>query len=230
MKTTHYLSVLIIPILLATPLRSQTHSDWETLFNGKDFAGWTTNGGQAVYSVSEGAIVGTNGPGPNTFLCTEKSYGDFELEFEVKIATPLNSGVQIRSHVRDFVYEGETIKQVFGPQVEIEQSPGEAGYIYGEKMKGGWRTPEEDLITHQVFRNGEWNHYRIVARGARIQTYINGKQISDLVDSAAYASHPSGFIGLQVHKTKKPDGTLTVAWRNLRIREIDSKPSAAKTN
>ena len=48
----------------------------------------------------------------------------------------------------------------------------ESGYVYGEAL-GGWMTPKSDLTPHKHFKNGEWNQYRIVARGPRIQTWVN---------------------------------------------------------
>ena len=71
---------------------------WRPLFDGKTLAGWTQRNGTATYRVEDGAIVGTTKDGsPNSFLCTDRDYSDFELRFEVKVNDRLNSGVQIRS-------------------------------------------------------------------------------------------------------------------------------------
>ena len=40
---------------------------------------------------------------------------------------------------------------------------------------------------------------RIVANGPRIQTWVNGQPVEDLVNDAVYKTHPRGFIGLQIH-------------------------------
>ena len=57
-------------------------------------------GGKATYSIENGELVGTAVANtPNTFLCTDKEYGDFVLEYEFKVDERLNSGVQIRSRV-----------------------------------------------------------------------------------------------------------------------------------
>lgn len=198
---------------------SSQDDDWISLFNGSDLDGWTVRGGQATYHVADGAIVGVNGPGHNTFLCTDRDFGDFELEFEVKLTNRLNSGVQVRSKTRPETLDGKPIERIHGPQVEIEQSPGEAGYLYGERA-GGWMTPEDELKPHSLFKNDDWNQYRIVAQGPRIQTWVNGTQVSDLVHEQIHQTHPSGFIGLQVHQIKAEPGTLSVSWRNLRLREL----------
>ena len=84
--------------------------------------------------MEDGAILGCTAKGnPNTFLPTYKKYGDFKLKFEVKVDEGLNSGVQIRSHTRDF-----GSRRYFGTQVEIETSPGQSGFIYGEGLNTGW--------------------------------------------------------------------------------------------
>ena len=194
-------------------------SKWEILFNGKDLNNWIQRNGTAKYRIVEGTIEGTTNDGsPNSFLCTKKEYADFELVFDVRVDNKLNSGVQIRSKSKPNGNE-----RVFGPQVEIEASGkngAEAGYIYGEATGRGWLIPKKELIPHKHFRDGQWNSYRIIAKGPRIQTWINGNSVADLTDEQIYQEHKSGFIGLQVHSIPKNQGPYSVQWRNLRIREI----------
>ena len=114
----------------------------------------------------------------------------------------------------------EKFGRVNGPQVEIESGPAESGYVYGEATGRGWLTPQERLIKHDHFKNGKWNKYRIVAKGPRIQTWINGHPIEDLTDEAIYKTHAKGFIGLQVHGIPKDQGPYNVAWKNIRIKEL----------
>ncbi|MCH2209908.1 MAG: DUF1080 domain-containing protein [Fuerstiella sp.] len=203
---------------------------WKSLFDGKTLDGWKRDDlGKAQYTVVNGTIHGKTVEGsPNTFLASEQEYGDFELEFEVKVHDLLNSGCQIRSRGKtkaDLTEEQRKNKnsglgRFHGPQVEIEASPGQSGYIYGEATGRGWLSPEpKNNAAHNHMKNGEWNRFRIVARGARIQTWINGEQIADLTDEGIYKTHPKGRIGLQVHSIKKGTGPFDVAWRNIRIRE-----------
>ncbi|TWT43009.1 hypothetical protein KOR42_45390 [Thalassoglobus neptunius] len=202
-----------------------TAGEWQTLFNGKSLEGWTQKNGWASYAVEDGAIVGRTAPAsPNSFLCTLDDYGDFELEFEVKVDNGLNSGVQIRSKTKD-VADGNgknnQVGRVYGPQVEIESGPAEAGYVYGEATGRGWLTPEDRLKPHDHFKNEDWNQFRIAAKGPRIQTFINGQEIEDLTDEPIFETHPSGFIGLQVHGIGNRDQSYEVRWRNIRIKELD---------
>ncbi|MCA9041396.1 MAG: DUF1080 domain-containing protein [Planctomycetaceae bacterium] len=211
----------LVTLVMACSASMVMAGEWVEMFDGTSLKGWTQKNGTAKYVVVDGTIQGTTNEGsPNSFLCSDKLYGDFELEFEVKVDDALNSGVQIRSQTKEGTNEG----RVNGPQVEIEASGengAEAGYIYGEATGRGWLTPEAELIPHKHFKDGEWNKYRVVAKGPHIQTWINGHMIADLTDEAIYETHPKGFIGLQVHGIGKGTGPYQVAWKNIKIKELD---------
>ena len=210
--------ILTTALLFTFTLTGFAKDKYTPIFDGKTLKGWTQRNGTATYRVENGAIVGKTKEGsPNSFLCTDKLYGNFDLKFEVKVDNGLNSGVQIRSQTKD-----GPKGRVNGPQVEIEMSGkngAESGYIYGEAA-GGWMTPADKRKPHKHFKDGEWNAYRVVANDAHIQVWINGVQISDLVDKEKLKSHPKGFIGLQVHGIRKGSGPFEVSWRNLAIIEL----------
>lgn len=225
MKLTLLKTLLFLTAAAAVPLHA---GGWVELFDGETLNGWVQRNGFATYRVEDGTIVGRTSEGSaNSFLCTTTHFGDFELEFEVKVADELNSGVMIRSSQKpESNGEGRNNRagRVYGPQVEIEASGAkgaEAGYVYGEATGRGWLTPEKRLVPHKSMRDGEWNAYRVVAKGPRIQTWINGKPIEDLTDQPSFDNHPGGFIGLQVHGVRKGTGPFEVAWRNIRIRPLN---------
>ena len=215
------MSLALVTVLAFGSANPAHAGDWVSLIDGKSLDGWTQRNGTATYEVKDKTIVGTTKKGsPNSFLCSDKLYGDFELEFEVKVHNSLNSGVQIRSQTKG----GTKTGRVNGPQVEIEASGtrgAEAGYVYGEATGRGWLTPKNRLIRHKHFKDGEWNKFRVVVKGPRIQTWINGTPIEDLTDEAIFKTHARGFIGLQVHGIGKQSGPFDVAWRNLRIRVLE---------
>ncbi len=226
MKYKSLFFLAVIPLFLTMSCANQSEK-WTKIFDGETLDGWVRKNGSATYEVVDGTIVGTTVEGSrNSFLCTEKEYGDFELEFDVKVDQHLNSGVQIRSKTREkTVGEGPNMAagRVIGPQVEIESSGedgAEAGYIYSEGTGDGWMTPENRRVPHKKFKDGEWNHYRIVANGPGIQTWINDEQISDLTDKEAYERFPKGFIALQVHGVRPGTGPYQVAWKNIRLKEL----------
>ena len=212
------MKTLALSLMAALVLPAAAEDGWMDLFNGKNLDGWTQRNGTASYKVEGDSIVGATTEGsPNSFLCTDKEFGDFELTFEVKVDNELNSGVQIRSKT----YNGP-MGRVNGPQVEIEASGkdgAEAGYLYGEACDG-WMTPDDKRKPHKHFKDGEWNSFRVLAKGPRIQVWLNGEQISDLVDEKMFKSHPKGFIGLQVHRIEKGQGPFHVSWRKLKLREL----------
>jgi hypothetical protein len=218
-----YFASALTLALLAAPLASMAKDDGKSLFDGKTLKGWIQKNGTATYVVKDGTILGTTAEGsPNSFLCTEKEYGDFELTFEVLLNNnELNSGVQIRSTTAE--PEGDAkFGRVNGPQVEIEAAGAEgaqAGYIYGEAC-GGWMTIDAEAKRSKAFKDGDWNEYRIRAEGARIQTWINGEAVEDLTDAAKFESHPKGFIALQVHSIGAGQGPYSVQWRNIKIKEL----------
>lgn len=205
-------------------LQAAAAGQWVSLFDGKTLNGWIQRGGKALYEVKDGVIIGTTVTGtPNSFLCTEKDYGDFELELELKVDAKLNSGIQIRSQCFDrettVEWQGKTLKipakRVHGYQVEVDPSPRAwSGGIYDEGRRGWLQDLKNKPEAQKAFKTNDWNHYRIVCRGDSLKTWINGVPAADLQDSMT----PKGFIALQVHSAK--ESGLKVMWRNLRIREL----------
>lgn len=212
MNALRKLSLVALASLLAPGLLHAA-TDWIELFNGKNLDGWEQRNGLAKYGAREGCIVGTSAPNsPNSFLCTKKTYGDFELEFEVRVDKELNSGVQIRSESRPDYQNG----RVHGYQVEIAVG-GFSGGIYDESRRNRFLNaePPTDAI-RALLKENAWNPYRVICQGDHIQTWVNGVQVTDLRDGMT----ARGFIGLQVHGVGARTDPLTVSWRNLRLREL----------
>lgn len=192
--------------LLAGPAQA---AEWTELFNGSDLDGWKQLGGAAKYKVEGDQIVGyTVADSPNSFLTTEKKYSDFILEYETLVDPGMNSGVQIRSHVRE---NGV----VYGHQVEVDPTPRRfSGGLYDEKRRK-WLYPLTlNEKGRDAFKNGQWNHFRIEAIGHSVQVWVNGIQTVAAVDDM----DSEGFFGLQVHSINDPSWAgRNVRWRNMRI-------------
>ena len=177
------------------------------MFDGKSLAGWRKAGGGATYAVDDGCIVGKVGPGHNTFLCTEKNYGDFILKLDVKLDVPGNSGIQLRSHQR------QKDGCVFGYQCEIDPSERAwSGGIYDESRRGWLNDLKDNEAGRKAFKPNGWNQFVIKAQGSCIKTWINGVPCADLTDEA----DAEGFIALQVHAGKEGQ----IRWRNIRIKPL----------
>lgn len=225
MKHPQRLLSLVCLLALATSGLA-AESGWQDLFNGKNLDGWTQRGGKARYRVEDRQIVGNSTPNtPNSFLCTQREFTNFVLEIEYKVQSGLNSGVQIRSHAFDqpteVVHNGRTIRipagRVHGYQVEIDTSARAwSGGIFDEGRRGWLNDLKQNEPARKAFKAGEWNKYRIEARGDSLKTWINDVPAADLKDSLT----PAGFIGLQVHGVGKKETEMEVRFRNIRIQEL----------
>lgn len=191
-------------------------SGWTNLFDGKTLHGWKKLAGNANFSVEDGMIVGSpvlhSG---NTFLATEKEYGDFVVELDIKVENDkLNSGVQTRSHYDPAGHNGKG--WVYGRQVEVDPSPRRwSGGIYDEGRRG-WLYPLSlDTIAQSAFKVHEFNHYKIECIGNEIKTWINGTPVADLVDTL----DAKGFIALQVHQISDASEVgKKIYFKNIRIK------------
>lgn len=228
-KLIHLAQVLVVLSATAS-INAGEDAGWKPLFDGTTLDGWEVLGGFAKYHVEDGTLVGTTVEGsPNTFLCTKKPYGDFILEFEVKVDPKLNSGVQIRSHVYEkdtptTVWRGDRKEtpvhkagHVYGYQVEIaSEKTGSSGGVWDEARKSIWLyNVGDDPVARKAFKDNQWNKYRISCIGDSIKTWINDVPCADLRDPV----DQTGFIGLQVHSFRG-DGPTQVRWRNIRMKDL----------
>jgi hypothetical protein len=194
--------------------------NWKPLFNGKDLTGWKQLNGKAKFIVEKNEIVGRTVFGEaNSFLATEKDYGDFILEFEYKVDSTMNSGVQFRSESKADYRNG----RVHGYQFEIDPSKRAwTGGIYDEARREWLYTMDLNPSAKTAFKQSQWNKVRIECIGNNLRTWVNGIACAYVIDDMT----PKGFIALQVHAiNKKEDEGREVRWRNLRIQTDNLKAS-----
>lgn len=207
------LIALSLFLFLTACSETKNQEPWIDLLDGKILNGWTQKGGEANYKMENGTLVGTTVLNtPNSFLTTDKMYGDFILELEYKVDPKLNSGIQIRSNSLAAYRNG----RVHGYQVEID--PSERSWsagIYDEARRGWLYNLADNPNARKAFQQNEWNKYRIEAIGDTLKTWINDIPAVHLVDDMT----KSGFIGLQVHGvgTDKEKEGIQVRWKNVKI-------------
>ncbi len=193
---------------------------WTNLFDGKTLNGWKSAGGKAPYSIEGDAIVGRMTKGtPNSFLITEKEYGDFILELDVKLeGNETNSGIQTRSHLDPKANDGRG--RVYGRQVEIDPSSRAwTGGIYDEARRG-WIYPLDlNENAKKAYKVEEFNHIRIEAIGDELRTWVNDIPVAYVVDTI----DRTGFIGLQVHGIPPKLDGKKVYFKNIKIKTTDLK-------
>ena len=192
---------------------------WVSLFDGKTLDGWEQVNGAADYAAIDGELVATSVLNtPNSFLATTSEYSDFILEYEAKIDTPLNSGVQFRSF-QDPKRDGS----VSGYQVEIDTSSrGWSGALYEEGIRSFLQPHTENEAARKAFKLDEWNHFRVEAIGNNLRTWMNGVPAGNLIDN----HRSTGFIGLQVHGIGNNADRVGMEskWRNIRIKTENLGP------
>lgn len=213
--------LLLSALLIAGLQSAYAQSGYTNLFDGKSLNGWKKLAGNAEYAVSGGAIVGTavlnSG---NTFLVTEKEYGDFVLELDVMTeSNQTNSGVQLRSHYDPSGKNGKGL--VYGRQCEVDPSDRRwTGGIYDEGRRD-WLYPMELNAKAKVeWKPGAYNHIKVECIGNATKTWINGKPTAYVIDTV----DAKGFIGLQVHAINEAgQAGKKIYFKNIRIKTTNLK-------
>lgn len=204
----------------------------EDLFDGKSLEGWS--GDPRLWRVEDGAIVGetdTNGRkiDANTFLIWQGGeVGDFEITFKARVAGN-NSGLQYRSKIKDAAKWSAT-----GYQLDMHPKQEYLGMLYeeggrgisclrGQKVKlvkggkpvvtGKLDVPEVDL--------SKWNEYRLVAKGNKLQHFVNGQLAAEIVDEDPDKGAASGHVALQLHRGP----AMKAEFKELKLTRLDAKPA-----
>lgn len=175
------------------------------LFNGHDLNNWDKYGTE-LWSVKDSLLICESGPDKQYgYLATKEYYDDFDLTVEFKQEAEGNSRVFIRSFVEDQA-------KINGWQVEVAPKGQDTGGIY-ESYGRGWlaQIPEEK---ESILKEGEWNTMRILVRGDKVTTWLNGEQMVSIQDDKIGAGQ--GRIALQIHD----GGGIKVLWRNLKLKTL----------
>jgi hypothetical protein len=171
------------------------------IFDGKSFSGW--EGNLKLFRIEDGAIVGGTLKEPiarNEFLCTTRTYGDFELRLKVKLlgGENANAGIQFRTkRIPDH-------HEVIGYQADM--GPGWWGALYDESRRKKVLAGPDQAKMKAVVKPDQWNDYVVRAEGPRIQLWLNGIQTVDYTESDP-AIDAQGVIAVQIHS-----GPPTEAW------------------
>lgn len=198
------------------------------LFEGDSLSGWTFLDGSPVdsgWEVRNRVLHLKNPKGSSQQIITERTFGDFDLRFEWKMAAPGNSGVKYR------------VQEYGNRTLGLEYQ------LLDDGSKNRRRDPRNgtasiyDLFSPDVSRlyvkpPGEFNHSRIVVRCNRVQHYLNGQKVLDVcIGSSAwfqavadskfsefenFGLNGRGRILIQDHKTE-------MWFRNVTLTELDSR-------
>jgi hypothetical protein len=163
------------------------------LFDGKTLAGW--EGNEKMFRIEDGAIVAgtlTEKIPRNEFLATKKDYADFELRLKFKLlgGPQANAGVQIRSERIPKHHE------MIGYQADM--GSGWWGALYDESRRNKILAAPKKGEAEKVLKPDDWNDYRILCQGKRIQLWINGQQTVDYTEPDDKIPQ-RGKVAVQIH-------------------------------
>jgi len=207
-QTTFGFKAGLMAAFFAAVLQGAVHGadeakDLKPIFNGKDLAGWKVPDSNPFWKVLDGVLVGENDEArKGSMLWTEKAYGDFVLECEARWRGEIDSGIMLRK---------PELQLQFGVSRSLKRDLTCSFYTGGKEAY-----PEagqaKDFASH--FKTGDWNHFRLEAKGDTFTVWLNGKQVSQYTNPK-YAG--AGPIGLQIHGGL----AMKVEFRNIRLKTTE---------
>jgi hypothetical protein len=207
-----------IPSAEANGLLAKHAADgFKPVFNGKDFDGWA--GPLENYEVLDGAIVCKKGKGGNIY--TKEEYGDHVIRLEYKLPPGGNNGLAIR-------YPGGAVHAATQAMCEL-QILDDTATRYAKLDPRQFNGSAYGMVAaHRGYLRpvGEWNFLEVTAKGHRLTAELNGTRVLDadiskVTEFKDKKDHPGqtrlrGHFGFAGHNDP-------VAFRNIRIKEIDEK-------
>jgi hypothetical protein len=190
--------------LLAALACSAAEPQFEPLFNGKDLTHFKTEGSTEFWRVENGVLIGENNAAKKgNYLWTEKEYGDFIIEFDVRWKGVTERGVDTGIEMRK-----PNIQLQLGISGSLKVDMSGSWYTGGkEKYPEAGQAKEAKTLMKP---EGEWNHFRIQAKGDTFTCWINGQKASEYKDAKYSGPAP---LGLQIH----PGVEMKCEYRNMRI-------------
>lgn len=215
------LVIAALMFLVASPAFAHK-PEWKSLFNGKNLEGWTTSGGQPMTKgwVAKDGVLHRESKGGDLF--TAKEYSNFIFELEWKISPAGNSGIKYRMTKYG--------SRLLGPECQVLDDD---KHPDGKKGKNRQSGALYDILECNANKDlkavGEWNHVRIVAKGSKLEHWLNGKKVVDIDTSsdewkklvaASKFKNVKGFGTAKAGRIMLQDHSDPVWYRNIRIQEL----------
>ena len=210
MKSRLASALLSLSLLLALPALAADSSatpKLEPLFNGRDLSGWKDAANNKFWRAEHGILIGENDVAlKGNYLLTEKDYGDFVIEFDVRWKDETERGVDTGLDMRK-----PRIQLQLGISGSLRVDMSGSFYTGGKPAypEAGQAKEAKKLMRPQ----GEWNTFRIQAKGNTFTCWINGTKASEYTDAKYSGAAP---LGLQIHAGAK----MKCEYRNVRLAEL----------
>lgn len=225
----------------------QVPAGFTSLFDGRTLEGW--RGDMTLWSVKDGVISGGSDKEipMDTFLISEKPYGNFELRFKYRWLTPKgNSGFMFRSHQVDgnfamtgyqsnVVPKGERIERfnmlyselddrqemaLLGQKAEISRRAAGGGGRGRVVRKVSETVNPRDAILAAVNDTNEWNEVVVIAYGNHFVGAVNNMLAFDAIDRDP-VGQKDGYFGMQVHA----GAPMIVQYKDIWVKPLTAEPN-----
>lgn len=197
---------LLAPILLVALAGTvaATEPRLEPIFNGRDLAGWASKDMEKFWRVEDGVLIGENDAKlSGNYLWSEKAYGDFVLEFDVRWTGEIDSGIEMRD---------PRIQMQLGVSRSLKRDMTGSFYVGKPGYPEAGQAKTAASLMHP---EGRWNSFRVEARGPDFSVWINGQPASRYTDTKFTGAAP---LGLQIHAGLK----MKVEYRNLKLAALET--------
>jgi len=184
-----------------------TEPNFVPLFNGKDLAHFKAEDSKAFWRVENGVLIGENDAAKKgNYLWTQKEYGDFVIEFDVRWKATSERGVDTGVEMRK-----PHLQLQLGISGSLKVDMSGSFYTGGKPAypEAGQAKEAKRLMKPE----GQWNTFRIQAKGSTFTCWINGTKASEYTDAKFAGAAP---LGLQIH----PGVVMKCEYRNVKIAEL----------
>ena len=200
-----------------------TMTAWRVLFDGTSLDAWRGYKGAAVptgWRIERGTLAKDV---PVADLVSKEEFGDFELELSWKIGEAGNSGILYRgTEEYDHIYwsapEYQLLDDIKGADNKTRLTCAGSAYAVFPSPAG------------HLNAVGDWNTARIVAKGAHVEHWLNGVKLLEYelggpdwaarVKASKFGAWPNYGKAAKGHLALQGDHAGTLAFRNIRIREL----------
>jgi Domain of Unknown Function (DUF1080) len=197
---------------------------WHLLFDGQTLEGWRGYRRETLpdagWEIKDGTLR-TVAKVKGSELITRKTFTDFELSWEWRVAPGGNNGLKY------FVTEDRP--QSPGHEYQMIDDSGYPGKLEPNHHTADFYDVLPASADKPVRPAGEWNTSRIVVRGSRVEHWLNGQKVLTYelgspavkagIEKSKFKGHPgfgekiAGHIMLTYHQDE--------CWyRNLKLREL----------
>jgi hypothetical protein len=193
-----------------------------SIFNGRDFTGWTIAGPAESFTIQDGAIVAT-GQASHAYYTGSVGnhrFRDFELKVDIMTRAGSNGGVYVLTEFQD---TGGNVRASGrfpskGFEIQVNNS-------HTDRIRSGSLYHVVDVLDQSPAKDDEWFTEHIIVKGDTITVNVNGKQVVRWTQTPGWDGGREGpgrritgpgTIALQAH-----DPNSTVYYRNIRIKQLD---------